>query len=625
MTIIKNFISSKNNFGLILILILFSFGLLLIFGFSIYIEQFYQNRIMPRVMVGKINIGGLTAPAATEKLRQVTDQTLNQGLTFSFGEQKVTIHNTLQSLDDPDVSTELVEYDITKTVENALAITRSNYPLQKLFTIGKNIFFGSHLSASYKINLDETKRIVSRDMAHIIKPPQNTLLVINNNNTFSIAPDQDGNSIDWENAQTIINKQLATFNPVMIELRLIPTKADVAFGEATSLSKEITELIESKPMVELLWQDKNWKISWNEITTMIGFIPTDDKKVKLGLQPDLLEKYLDERIKQTINIPAQDAKFEIQNGKVVSFQGGYDGQVINVEETINSLNNNFFQKIYKTNIIVSPDKARVTTKDANELGITEIMGIGKSNFSGSPTNRRHNIKVGADTLNGLLIKPGEEFSLISALGNIDATAGYLQELVIKGNKTVPEYGGGLCQIGTTTFRATLASGLPILERRNHSYRVRYYEPAGTDATIYDPSPDFRFLNDTQHYVLIQTRIEGDELIFEFWGTKDGRSVTQTEPKIYNIVKAPPTTYIETTDLKPGKQKCTESAHAGADAEFTYSVTYVSGETKQETFKSHYKPWGAVCLVGVETLSASTTPAQTDNQPTSTNTEAILTN
>jgi hypothetical protein len=81
------------------------------------------------------------------------------------------------------------------------------------------------------------------------------------------------------------------------------------------------------------------------------------------------------------------------------------------------------------------------------------VAIGTSNFKGSPVNRRHNIAVGAASVNGTLIAPGEEFSLLKTLGDIDAAAGYKPELVIKGGKTLPEFGGGLCQIGTTAFRA----------------------------------------------------------------------------------------------------------------------------------------------------------------------------
>jgi vancomycin resistance protein YoaR len=132
--------------------------------------------------------------------------------------------------------------------------------------------------------------------------------------------------------------------------------------------------------------------------------------------------------------------------------------------------------------------------------------------------------------------------------------------------------------------------------------VSYYEPAGTDATIYGPHPDYRFINDTGNHILIQTHIEGDELVYEFWGTKDGRIATQTTPVVYNITSPPPTKYIETLDLSVGKVKCTERAHKGADTSFDYSVAYPDGGVRDVTFNSHYRAWQEVCLIGVEKLT-----------------------
>ena len=178
--------------------------------------------------------------------------------------------------------------------------------------------------------------------------------------------------------------------------------------------------------------------------------------------------------------------------------------------------------------------------------------------------------------------------------------------MIKGDKTIPEYGGGLCQVATTLFRASLASGLPITARQNHSYRVSYYEPAGTDASIYDPWPDVRFINDTGNDILIQAKVEKDDVYFDFWGVKDGRKVKISEPVIYNIVAPPPTKIVESEELAPGEKKCTERAHAGASAYFDYTVTYPeldqeTGENieKYRRFNSYYVPWQEVCLVGKE--------------------------
>jgi vancomycin resistance protein YoaR len=118
-----------------------------------------------------------------------------------------------------------------------------------------------------------------------------------------------------------------------------------------------------------------------------------------------------------------------------------------------------------------------------------------------------------------------------------------------------------------------------------------------DAAIYGLHPDLKFKNDTNNYILIQTKIEKDDLIFEFWGVSDGRKVEITKNKIFNIVKAPKTKIIKTKNLKPGEKKCIETSHNGADAKFTRTVTYLNGEKKVKIFKSHYKPWGAVCLIG----------------------------
>ncbi|MCD4704994.1 VanW family protein, partial [bacterium] len=123
--------------------------------------------------------------------------------------------------------------------------------------------------------------------------------------------------------------------------------------------------------------------------------------------------------------------------------------------------------------------------------------------------------------------------------------------------------------------------------------------------------DMKFVNDTDKHILIQTRIVGTKLYFDFWGTKDGRQVTVTDPIIYNIVGPGPTKEIETLDLEPGKRRCTESAHNGADAYFDYKVEYVDGEIFEERVRSHYVPWQAVCLVGVEKLSSDESEDESD--------------
>jgi vancomycin resistance protein YoaR len=247
-----------------------------------------------------------------------------------------------------------------------------------------------------------------------------------------------------------------------------------------------------------------------------------------------------EDLSRKVNRDPQEPKFKAEGGVVTSFSEAQNGIELNIEkssqlvyEALSKDSNTPNQKIE-----LPFDSKKVATNygDVNNLGISSLIGQGVSNFKGSPKNRIFNIKVATDRFNGLLIKPGEEFSFVKNLGEVDAEHGYLPELVIKNNVTEPEFGGGICQVSSTAFRAAIYSGLKITARRNHAYAVSYYNPAGMDSTVYLPNPDLRFVNNTPNYILIQTKIVGTVLTFDFYGTDDGRKTTVDGP--YTTDKQP---------------------------------------------------------------------------------------
>ena len=216
--------------------------------------------------------------------------------------------------------------------------------------------------------------------------------------------------------------------------------------------------------------------------------------------------------------------------------------------------------------------------------------------------------------------------MIGALKPITVENGYLPELVIKGDEIKPEVGGGLCQIGTTTFRTIMNSGLPVTKRSNHSLVVSYYnDPAngnpGTDATIYDPTPDLRFINDTGNYILFATSVDtkNNELKFTFWGASDGRKGSYSAPVVARWIPTGPTREVETTNLEVGKRSC-QSRHSGADTSFTYTVKKPDGSKIETVYESHYRPLPEICLVGVPEKT-ETTSETTGGTETLTNTEA----
>lgn len=279
-----------------------------------------------------------------------------------------------------------------------------------------------------------------------------------------------------------------------------------------------------------------------------------------------VQKYL-ETLESKVNLPAEDAVFAgDENNKVYVKTEEKPGQELDTKTSAQSIIETLVNNLETSNsititlpITITEPKFKASDKDA--LGLKELIGEGQSNFAGSPKNRVYNIKRALQQFTGVIIKPGEEFSFVEYLGEVDGTTGYLPELVIRNNKTEPEFGGGICQVSSTVFRAAIYSGLKITERRNHSYAVQYYKPYGMDATIYVPKPDFKFLNTTPGAIFMQPEIVGSDLIFRFFGTRDGRTTKVDGPYILeknedgSIKKA---VFTQIVKDKDGKDMLTEA-------------------------------------------------------------------
>jgi len=224
----------------------------------------------------------------------------------------------------------------------------------------------------------------------------------------------------------------------------------------------------------------------------------------------------------------------------------------------------------------------------SDRGITEVVTIGESNFAGSTVNRRHNIAVGLEKFNGHIIPQDTVFSFNETLGPVNGATGYRKELVILGDKTLPDYGGGLCQVSTTAYRGVWEYGFPIEQRRNHSFAVSYYAPQGTDATIYPPYTDIKFRNDSSGDLLMQTYFEGDQAYFIYYGTKDDRMAEVIGPYVWDR-RSPPVDRIEYTDtLAPGAKKKVGTAVPGMQAAWFRIVQSPDSEERTEPVYSFYE-------------------------------------
>lgn len=310
-----------------------------------------------------------------------------------------------------------------------------------------------------------------------------------------------------------------------------------------------------------------------------------------------------------VNIPVVDALFKFENGRVTSFKPSSDGRKVNKDETRKRLTDGF-RTVATTNdhhvtipLAVDTIKPSITTDTVNTFGIKELIGRGYSEFRGSIPGRIHNVALAASRINGVLIKPGETFSFNDTNGDISAATGYQSAYIIKDGRTVLGDGGGVCQVSSTLFRAALNAGLPIVERHAHAYRVHYYEDGGfkpgIDATVFHPTVDLKFKNDTPGHILIQTKIDTKNLTleFEFYGTRDGRIAEITNHRVWAESPPPPPLYQDDPTLPKGVVRQVDWAAWGARAAFDYRVTRNGEVLQNTTFSSNFRPWQAVFLQG----------------------------
>lgn len=475
-----------------------------------------KSKIYPGVSVAGVNLSGKTQKEAEEDLRKKIADWSSQKITLEPGKEQVS---------PADLG---IQFDIEKTAKEAVGIGAKN-----------PFILGAKTDLTIETSFDAGPLIKSADKtAQKSKTSVVNSKVEKKSGEITVVNGTPGGRINYaETAQNLKETVGNLKSEVAIATFFVPptfTDADLA-----EKMPEITE--KSKNGLTLSDGSSSYSVDSGTIVTWVSlaqpktvyarmfsgdqffapiYLATNESSI---FSTALVGDYL-MGLSGKINTTPVNARLATSGGSAVISVPSKDGRNLNVEKSASDVVTALDANETTTELTVEVKKAEINETSISELGITELLSTGYSNFSGSPANRLHNIRTGASKFNGVLIKPDQSFSFIETLGPVDASTGYLPELVIKENKTVPEYGGGMCQVSSTAFRAALNGGLPILERLYHAYPVQYYKPYGVDATVYIPHPDLVFKNDTGHYILIQTRIEGSRLTFDFYGTKPARTI-----------------------------------------------------------------------------------------------------
>lgn len=592
----------------VLLVLLFGY-----FGFEIY----FLNRVYPSTYFAGKNVGGMTDTQISQLVSRDIDSFIDSTTKLQLESNDVSINHTEINL----------IYNKERTTKKILASGKTNSFLARLkYILGKNT-----VSADYSLDLNKLNSTLQSKFGLYEKMPVDSTIEFVGN-SIQIRRPQDGKLVNRGLLFKSLNNNFANLSSEPISLDVVVQKPSITEDNAQEAYKRAVEL--SKQQVVFNYGYDTWTLSGNNLLNLLSFYRSNqgsehlisfdfnspfyidqvslqdraDEQLDVSFDDVKFDSYLS-TLAKVIDKPTRDATLQFENGKVVEFSSAQDGQILDRDLTREitlkklSVESNSREERIVVQLPVKVTKAKIANDQINSLGIKELIGSGVSYFAGSIPNRVSNIILGSSLINGALVKPGDVFSFDALVGPVSKEQGFKQAYVINSGRTVLDDGGGICQVSTTVFRAALNTGLPILKRTAHAYRVGYYEQhgfkPGLDATIFSPSVDLQFKNDTEHTILVQTTVDkaNSRLQVDIYGTLDGRKVIISDPVVSNIKPAPEPLYQDDPTLPTGTLKQVDFAAAGATSIFTRKV-YKNGQLViDDVFKSNFRPWQAVFLVG----------------------------
>lgn len=547
------------------------------------IGSFSSSDILaPGIIVDSISVGGKTAREATQLLE-----------SQPLSEQIVSIESNGQFWSTPSGSLGL-RRDAAVAVQQALSVGRRGSVLEQLQDIqGREERF----STGYTWDESAIKSWVSaiaQDLKIVGKTPTIILKKSGQKESLEVTPGITDQRLNEEEAISQILQSSPPIQPIQapllkkepiseIGLKLAQQRAEAFVGKKATFQADRRRFtLQDQEIINLMELDGGWKSS-----SVSGLLSEWKKKVDRA---------------------PQEPELEIVDSKVSKFSPPQNGQVLEVQDAqlriAKTLDDLEFSPESSASavLLVAQKSPQKSLASMNTLGITEKIGEAESFYHHSIPGRVHNVSLTTSRISLALIAPGETFSFNKRLGEVSRRTGFRPAYVISGGRTVLGDGGGVCQVSSTAFRLALNAGLPIAERKGHSYRVSYYEQnalPGLDATVYAPSPDLKFTNDTGHHILIYGEAAPDDyyMYMQMWGTSDGRKAEILDHRVYDVTGPAKTIYQEDPNLPRGTRRQVDWSAAGTKTSFRYLVTKNGKPHIDETFKTVFRPWAAVYLVG----------------------------
>ncbi len=560
------------------------------------------DKIHPGVTVYGIEIGGLDRNAAADILEETARDRFARKLLIEHPEGEWEISGQ-------DIGASL---DVEQAVESAYRVGRVGDVLSRASDRVSSWVSGASIEASLSHDASAVAPVMT-EIRKVAETPAVDAAVIIDGSSATLQTSSPGVALAEDRLlQAVLLSSITGAEPVEVPTE---TTYPVITDEQASSALEVTESMLASDVI-LAFENSRWTLKPELIGQVIAF-RSQETTDPTSTPASVLVAYVDPAaasstigpVVSAAGRPAKNASFDVQSGSVRIIPGeegtGPDFESL-AKEMTRVLTDGQSRQVELRMTKIEPD---ITTQEAQAMGITDRFATYTTRFDRSNRPRVNNIHLIADSVDGVLLAPGETFSLNQRVGQRTAERGYQEAPAIINGRLVPSLGGGICQFGTTMFNTIFESGLPVIERRNHSFFISAYPP-GRDATLAWGGPDLRFKNDTPNWILIDTAHTASSVTVNLYGTDPGFDVT-SETSPWRDAKPYPVRETPDPTLPIGSRRVEQAGAKGGSVVVQRFVKRGGQVLRTDTFRSVYRPKEEIVRVGtkppVSSPATSTTP------------------
>lgn len=567
------------------------------------LEAAYGRSILPGVNVQGVAVGSLSPAAADKVVERRLGEYAEMPLLIRYGER--SWQTTPAELG--------VTFDVGATTARAYQVGKELNPLSRFGGQFLGLIGQVDVRPAYSLD-GQSWREMTDSLAAQIDIPYRDAAVSLEGGQFRVTNATPGLVVDREALAQRLRDRLDRLSAEPIEVPVKEAPPQVSAADIDALREPLAaatarpilltfaerSLSYESGVLKQKQVDRGWTLDSARLAALVT-VRQVDGKATIAIDRERARKLAAE-IAPQVEQEARDAKLAFTSSGIYPLQISQPRRTLDVDAFVAELEQALASGDANRTLAlpVVEQKATVAVEDIDRMGLRELIYTTTVGYANSTADRAHNLALGAELLTGTVLAPGQLFSFNATVGNTTAERGFKLGYAILNNQTSPDYGGGICQVSTALFQAVLQAGLQIEERHPHAYRIKNYETAGligADATVYYPYVDFRFRNNTDHYVLIQASAEGGRVTVSLYGTKPGWKVS-FDAQEDNVKRADKKEVKQGTDQLPkGVEIQVESPEDGADILLTRTVTRANGEATRYLAWSRYRPQGNVKLIG----------------------------